>query len=121
MKKGKGWFGESYRHGLSAKGIKTSKKKVSMSRKPRAIAFKRKIPEKIAMPRGSAKVDVTLSLAEAKKWKEEMEKRGHKCGIDRGVFGYRLYIPNTKRAVEDYNKLAGRKVLTYSKRHGVLL
>jgi hypothetical protein len=119
MSKGRGWFGESYRHGLAARGIKTKKK--TLSEMPSNIVFRGKTKKKLPMPRGAAKVDVTLTLAEARKWKEEMEKRGHKCGIDRGVFGYRLWIPNTKEAVVDYNRLAGRKVLTYSKRHGVLI
>jgi hypothetical protein len=97
MTKRKGWRNEPVRHSLASKGVKTGRKK------------------RIAKPRSVSKVVVTLSKREAEKLRDDMAKKGHAVGIDRGFLGYRVWIPTTRKAVADYNKLTGRE-LKYSKK-----
>ncbi len=67
VKKGKGWYGESKRHSLASKGVRTGRKITGIRLKPvprmtgkQAARFERKNPEDARLIRKASKIDRTL-------------------------------------------------------------
>jgi hypothetical protein len=106
----KGWYYESWRHSLAAKGIKTSFGSISQIREARrATEFQRRVSEAIGQPEKKVEVPVPVEISKYKYWLE-----AHKDLSDENLVEFMSYdFPKlSEQQIEDIvRKFRGRTSL----------